>query len=54
MRVVLHLLFTIIFADVLYLFVLMSTGGTLFAWVVAGATGFLCGVLSARLLGRMS
>ena len=53
MRTVLHLCLTILFADALYAFVDLATGSTTFGLVVAGLTGLVCGVLSARMLRRL-
>ena len=44
----LHLLAIAVLALFLTLFVALATGSMLFAFIVAGATGFYCGLVDAR------
>ena len=43
-----NILFAVVLAFALGLFVVLATGSLLFAWIVASATGVYCGIVDAR------
>ena len=43
-----NMLFAVVLAFALGLFVVLATGSLLFAWIVASATGVYCGIVDAR------